>query len=117
MIYWTIIGTAALNGVGASILWTAQGKYISECATNKNKGRLNSYFWVFYMSSQIIGNLVGSIVLHINFSEQFLFLIFGALSIIGSLTFIFLGDPKLEPDRVSDFIKESRVLTSETWSK
>ena len=62
------IATAAINGMGASILWTSQGKYISECATNKNKGFFNSFFWAFYMSSQIIGNVIAGLVLQNNSS-------------------------------------------------
>ena len=33
-----ILIAAAINGFGASILWVAQGKYISMCASNENKG-------------------------------------------------------------------------------
>jgi len=45
------IFTAAINGFGAGILWVAQGKYISQCASDLNKGLFNSYFWAFFMSS------------------------------------------------------------------
>lgn len=43
--------TAAINGAGAGILWTAQGKFISECACAENKGFFNSYFWAIFMAS------------------------------------------------------------------
>jgi len=46
-----ILVAAAINGFGASILWVAQGKYISECADEKNKGLFNSVFWAFFMTS------------------------------------------------------------------
>jgi hypothetical protein len=55
--------TAAINGAGAGILWTAQGKFISECACDENKGFFNSYFWAIFIGSQVIGNFIGALVL------------------------------------------------------
>ena len=55
--------TAAINGAGAGILWVSQGKFISECANKKNTGFYNSYFWAFFMVSQIVGNLIAIVVL------------------------------------------------------
>jgi hypothetical protein len=46
-----LILTAAINGAGAGILWVSQGKFISECACDENKGFYNSYFWAIFMSS------------------------------------------------------------------
>ena len=55
--------SAAINGIGAGILWSACGNYISECACNENKGFFNSVFRAIYMTSNIIGNIVTTIVL------------------------------------------------------
>jgi MFS family permease len=52
-----------LNGFGAGILWTAQGEYVTECATEETKGFYFSYFFIIFMISQIIGNLVAAFVL------------------------------------------------------
>ena len=46
-----ILFSAACCGFGASILWVAQGRYISRIANNENKGTYNSIFWAFFMSS------------------------------------------------------------------
>ncbi len=43
--------SAAVNGVGAGILWVAQGKFVGECANDTNKGFFFGYFWAFFMSS------------------------------------------------------------------
>ena len=56
-IYGILIGVAALNGFGASVLWVAQGKYLSECATEANKGLFNTIFLSFMQASLIICNL------------------------------------------------------------
>jgi MFS family permease len=46
-IYCLLIFVAALNGIGASIIWVAQGKYLSECANETNKGLYMSIFQAF----------------------------------------------------------------------
>ena len=38
-------------GTGQALLWTAQGEYVSLCATEENKGFYFGYFWSWYMSS------------------------------------------------------------------
>ena len=42
---------AITSGIGSSLLWVAEGKYISDCATEKSKGFFFGYFWAFYMAS------------------------------------------------------------------
>ena len=68
LIYVLILFTSAVNGAGASILWVAQGKYISECANEDNKGMFNSIFWIFNLGSMVTGNLMAAYVLG-SFSE------------------------------------------------
>jgi len=43
--------TSCINGLGAGILWVAQGQYVADCATDRNKGFFYSYFWAWFMSS------------------------------------------------------------------
>ena len=58
-----ILITAAFNGFGASILWVAQGRYLSCIANDSNKGTYNSIFFAFFMACLIVGVLFGAIVL------------------------------------------------------
>jgi len=58
-----VIASAMLNGFGAGLLWTAQGEYVTECATEETKGFYFSYFFIIFMVSQILGNLVAALVL------------------------------------------------------
>ena len=67
-----ILLSAGVNGFGAAVLWVSQGKYISQCAIAQNKGIFNGIFWAFYMSSNVLGNLMGAFVLgpwNIRFSQ------------------------------------------------
>jgi hypothetical protein len=45
------IGAAICSGVGSSLLWVAQGHYISDCAKPSTKGFYFGYFWAMYMAS------------------------------------------------------------------
>ena len=90
--------TAAINGAGAGILWTAQGKYVSECACDANQGFYMGYFWAFFMSSQIIGNVVAWGVLKSGTNQSTLFVVFAIMAVVGSFTFCFLGKPKQVDD-------------------
>jgi len=42
---------AVLNGLGAAIIWVAQGSYVASCCIPKTKGFFYGFFWVIYMSS------------------------------------------------------------------
>jgi len=84
-----IIITAAINGFGASILWVAQGRYISRIATDENKGTFNSVFWAFFMSSQIVGSLFAALVLQHTNPFTF-YCIMTVICLFASLFFLFL---------------------------
>ena len=55
---------AILGGIGASLCWVANGSYISSCATPKTKGFFYGFFWMTYMSSQVIGSLIGAVIIN-----------------------------------------------------
>ena len=89
MIQAVILLTAAINGFGASILWVSQGRYISRIANEENKGTYNSVFWAFFMSSQLIGSLMGAIVLD-NVQTFVFYCIMTVICLLASLFFLFL---------------------------
>lgn len=61
---WIIVNAGAcICGFSASALWVAQGAYTSKVASEKRKSEVFALFWVFMMSSQILGNLLGTFVL------------------------------------------------------
>jgi MFS family permease len=40
-----------LNGLGAAVIWVAQGEYFSKCATEQSKGFYFGIFWSWYQGS------------------------------------------------------------------
>jgi MFS family permease len=88
-----LILTACINGLGAGILWVAQGKYISLCATSSTRGFINAYFWTIFMSSQVIGNLMAAHLLNEGADQSTLFLLFAVIALLGSMLMLALGQP------------------------
>ena len=84
--------SAALNGFGASIIWVAQGRYVSECATDLNMGLFNAIFWAIYMGSTLVGNLFAAFVI-VNVNETIFYVIMTCLCIASSLFFLLLKKP------------------------
>ena len=58
-----LILSAVLNGFGASIIWVAEGSYVASCAMPKTRGFFYGFFWMFYQSSQVVGSLMGGLLL------------------------------------------------------
>ena len=54
---------AIMNGFGAAIIWVAEGGYVASCAIPKTRGFFYGFFWLVYMSSQVVGSLVGAYLL------------------------------------------------------
>ena len=54
---------AATCGASASMIWVAQGSYVSTVAGDTRKTELFGLFWMIMMSSQIVGNILITFVL------------------------------------------------------
>jgi len=73
-----VLAGAALCGISASMIWVAQGAYVSEVAGEENKTEMFGLFWSLMMSSQIAGNLITTFVLGL-VSNTVYFLVLTAL--------------------------------------
>jgi fucose permease len=70
-------------------MWVAQGKYVSDSATEKSKGFYFGYFWAYYMASQVAGNLIAALVLS-ELSQLNFIIIMSVISFTSCLLFFFL---------------------------
>lgn len=91
-IYVTTIMSSIFDGLGNSIQWVAQGKYIADCATEKTKGFFFGYFWAYYMASQIAGNFLAALVIR-GYSQIVFYMTMATFSIVSAVIFMFLKDP------------------------
>ncbi|KAI8870656.1 MFS general substrate transporter [Ramicandelaber brevisporus] len=55
---WLLVTAGALLGVGAGILWSAQGMIILSYPRENQKGRFISIFWIIFNLGGVIGGLV-----------------------------------------------------------
>jgi MFS family permease len=105
----TILTTAILCGFGGSILWVAQGNYLSICATDQNKGLFSAIFWAVYMGSGLIGDLFAAYVVAA-FNESVFYTIMTALCILASLSFLLLRVPKRsDSDKDEEYEEPAQV--------
>lgn len=82
-----------VNGWGASLTWNGQGIYVTECASNSNKGLYNSVLWMGNMATYISGNLMAAFVIS-DLSESLFYMIMTAICVITTIYFIFLPTPQ-----------------------
>lgn len=88
-----LIVMALINGIGAALIWVANGNYISECATPKTKGFFYGFFWIVYMMSQVVGTLIGAIILESGKGQTFFYVSLAVLAALASLSFWFTRKP------------------------
>ena len=80
-------------GFGSSIIWVAQGQYLSKCATAETKGLYFGMFWSVYSLSQVLGNLFGAIVFENQLTKTELHLIMTGVALLGVFSFFFTRRP------------------------
>lgn len=81
-----------MGGLGESVQWVAQGKYIADCATDATKGFFFGYFWAYFMASQIFGNVLSAIVFE-SYDLTTFYLLMSMFAIVSGVSFYFLKDP------------------------
>ena len=88
-----LIICAIINGFGAAIIWVAEGSYVASCAIPKTKGFFFGFFWVIYMSSQVVGSLIGATILENHESQTAMYVIMSILAFLASLAFVLTREP------------------------
>ena len=88
-----LVVCALINGTGAALIWVSNGNYISQCATPKTKGLFYGFFWIVFMSSQVVGSLIGAAILESGKDQSFFYLSLAVLAACASLSFWFTRKP------------------------
>ncbi|CAK9296816.1 unnamed protein product [Gordionus sp. m RMFG-2023] len=55
---WSLYVTSALLGLGAAILWTAQGNFLTIISDQSNISRNTGIFWALFQTSYVVGNTI-----------------------------------------------------------
>ena len=94
---------SVLVGLGAAIIWTAQGAYLTEVSSSNNESRNSGLFWALFQGSMLFGNLfvyftfAGSSEI----TNNLRLIVYGTLTavgILGALLMLFLPRPLKESD-------------------
>ena len=93
-----VIICSILVGFGSSLVWVAQGKYLSDCSLvcQDKKGRYQSIFWFFTFSSFLFSSLMGSFILG-KYAQEYLFFVSTFICLVSTIMFYFLPDIKQLP--------------------
>ena len=58
-----MIISGAISGIGSALTWVAQGAYVSNCASDRNKGLFNGYAIIVFNLAMIFGNFTGGFLI------------------------------------------------------
>jgi hypothetical protein len=92
---WAVIAGGAVNGVGAALLWTAQGRLMLQYSDGTDSGRIFAIFWSIFNMSAVLGGFItyGYFSTQKSDGNVPLFLIFLVLITIGGVGALWLKDP------------------------
>jgi len=100
-----LYSSSALMGVGASVLWTAQGVFTTNCAVLHERaeglepgstlGVLNGIFFAIFQSNQLLGNLLAAALFKAEVATSTIFVVMTCICACGALTLIGLNDPPI----------------------
>jgi len=79
------------------------------CASEENKGFYFGFFWSIYMTSQIIGNGIGGIII-VKTSGPWFFAIMGMIMIAAVIGFTFVIVPPHPEPELSSFKSDSKLV-------
>ncbi|CAF0905754.1 unnamed protein product [Rotaria sordida] len=91
---WSYYIVSVLIGIGAAILWTAQGVYLANNSNDSTISRNSGIFWALFQVSLLAGNIYVYIALKTEMIDSAtripLFIVFSIVSAIGLVLFVFI---------------------------
>lgn len=99
---WTFYTASVLVGVGAAVLWTAQGNVLAINSSDSTIGRNSGIFWALLQFSLFFGNLYVYCAWHghvhiTDKDRQTVFISLTVISLVGCFLFFLIRKPDAEP--------------------
>lgn len=102
---WLLYTASTVLGIGAALIWTGQGTYLSRCSDSTTISRNSGLFWAMFQMSLFLGNTFVFFVFQgkEQIDESTRHLVFSVLLGVALLGIIFLFclRPATVPDTVS----------------
>ncbi|KAK7113337.1 UNC93-like protein MFSD11 isoform X2 [Littorina saxatilis] len=97
---WALYAGSALVGIGAAILWTAQGNFLTINSESATIGRNSGIFWALLQSSLLFGNMYSYFVFRgedtiSDSSRTHLFIGLSGAGLLGILLLLFLRKKRI----------------------
>lgn len=111
---WLLYFASAVLGVGAALIWTGQGNYLSKCSDPSTISRHSGIFWAMFQMSLFLGNTFVYFVFQgkEKIDEDTRLLVFSVLigvAILGIIFLLFLRSAKV-PDTISAIEGEDKEI-------
>ncbi|KAJ3240634.1 DUF895 domain membrane protein [Chytriomyces hyalinus] len=106
-----------LTGLGASVLWAAQGVYITRCALKEHVGRYTGTFFGIFWFAQIFGPLLTSTLLQAEIEKILVFKILAGVGFMGSLLLVYLWVFRPEPSNPYAPVEVAEVADAQQPAK
>ncbi|CAF1559746.1 unnamed protein product, partial [Didymodactylos carnosus] len=97
---------SALLGLGAALIWTAQGSYVLILARehetlnmmgiSSQLGYFNGLFNSIFAMNQTLGNVIAALLFYYKVKESRIFIVMSVVGALGSLSILFLKNVKQE---------------------
>ncbi|XP_035516282.1 UNC93-like protein MFSD11 [Morone saxatilis] len=116
---WSFYTASVLVGIGAAVLWTAQGNVLAINSTDSTIGRNSGIFWALLQFSLFFGNLYIYCAWHghdhiTDKDRQTVFISLTVISLVGCFLFFLIRKP--DPEPASSEASESLLQAESTES-
>ena len=95
-----LYAAAAIMGLGAALLWVAQGTFITQCANeyekkyglakNSQLGYYNGLFWSWMVANQAAGNGLAAILFFLDLPKWIIYVVFTSINVGGVCVFLLI---------------------------
>ncbi|XP_023256892.1 UNC93-like protein MFSD11 [Seriola lalandi dorsalis] len=120
---WSFYTASVLVGIGAAVLWTAQGNVLTINSNDTTIGRNSGIFWALLQFSLFFGNLYIYCAWHghvhiTDKDRQTVFISLTVISLVGCFLFFLIRkpDPESSPAEVSESLLQAESTESSTAS-
>lgn len=118
---WSFYTASVLVGIGAAVLWTAQGNVLAINSTDRTIGRNSGIFWALLQFSLFFGNLYIYCAWHghvhiTDKDRQTVFISLTVISLVGCFLFFLIRKPDPEPSPSSSEASESLLQAESSES-